>query len=92
MNAIEREIERRKRILEHAEKTGNVSRACRYFGIARSGFYRWRDAYLKGGDEGLAPKKSGPRHHPHETPREVVEKVLYLRKKYHLGPRRIVWY
>ena len=25
------------------------------------------------------------------TPAEIVEKVLYLRQKYHLGPIRIVW-
>ena len=26
------------------------------------------------------------------VPQEIVEKVLYLRKTYHLGPMRIVWY
>ena len=25
-------------------------------------------------------------------PPEIVEKVLHLRKTYHLGPMRIVWY
>ena len=25
-------------------------------------------------------------------PPEIVEKVLHLRRKYHLGPIRIVWY
>jgi len=28
---------------------------------------------------------------PNQTP-EVVEKVLHLRRTYHLGPIRIVWY
>ena len=37
-------------------------------------------------------KKPIPRSHPNQTPAEVVEKVLYLRQKYHLGPIRIVWY
>ena len=27
-----------------------------------------------------------------QTPAEIVEKVLYLRRNYHLGPIRIVWY
>ena len=26
------------------------------------------------------------------NPEEVVEKVLYLRRKYHLGPVRTTWY
>ena len=29
---------------------------------------------------------------PNQTPPEVVEKVLHLRRNYHLGPIRIVWY
>ena len=32
------------------------------------------------------------RNHPNQLSREVVDRVLLLRKKYHLGPIRIVWY
>ena len=31
-------------------------------------------------------------NHPNKTPAEVVEKILHLRRTYHLGPLRIVWY
>ena len=92
MNQEEREIRRRRRILEHAQETGNVMKTCRYFGVARSTFYLWRQAYLSHGEEGLIRKKPIPKHQPNQTPAEVVDKVLHLRRKYHLGPIRIVWY
>ena len=40
----------------------------------------------------LVRKKPIPKSHPNQTPTEVIEKVLHLRQKYHLGPIRIVWY
>ncbi len=33
-----------------------------------------------------------PKWHGNKTAPERKEKVLYLRRKYHLGPMRIVWY
>ena len=41
------DIQRKLRVLQHAEKIGNARKASRYFGIGRSSFYRWRDAYQK---------------------------------------------
>ena len=49
MTNEERDIQRKLRVLQHAEKIGNARKACRYFGIGRSSFYRWRDAYQKHG-------------------------------------------
>lgn len=31
-------------------------------------------------------------NHPNKTPEEVVAKILHLRRTYHMGPIRIVWY
>jgi hypothetical protein len=33
MKANEREIRRKKRILDHAVESGNVAKTCRYYGI-----------------------------------------------------------
>ena len=44
------------------------------------------------GEEGLRRKKPIAKSHPNQTPDEIVEKILYLRRKYHLGPIRIMWY
>ena len=57
MKAKEREIRRKKRILDHAVESGNVAKTCRYFGVPRSSFYRWRNVYLEHGEEGLRCKK-----------------------------------
>ncbi len=92
MTNDQREIRRKLRILEHAQISGDVSRTCRYFGVGRASFYRWRQAYQTKGEAGLANKRSVPHNHPNKTPDEVVEKVLHLRSQYHLGPMRIVWY
>ena len=53
MNKDQREIQRKLRILRYAEEIGHVSKACRYFGIGRSSFYRWRQAYAERGEAGL---------------------------------------
>ena len=92
MNQAERETRRRKRILEHARTTRNVVKTCRDFGVSRSTFYLWRRAYQAQGDVRLIKKKPSPHQMPNQTPPEVVEKVLHLRRTYPLGPIRIVWY
>ena len=92
MTQKEREIQLRLRILKYAEETGHVGRTCRYFGIGRASFYRWKSAFEKHGESGLARKKPIPKNPRNRTPPEIVEKVLHLRKTYHLGPMRIVWY
>ena len=85
MNANDREIRRKQRILEHAVESGNVAKTCRYFGIPRSSFYRWHKVYLEHGEEGLRCKKPIAKSHPNQTPDEIVEKILYLRAE--ISPR-----
>jgi transposase len=92
MTKDQREIQRKLRILRHAEETGHVAKTCRYFGISRSSFYRWRQAYADRVEAGLINAPPIPKWHPNRTSPEREEKVLYLRRKYHLGPIRIVWY
>jgi transposase-like protein len=42
MTTDERGVNRKLRILNHAEKSENIAKTCRYFGISRSLFYVWR--------------------------------------------------
>ena len=53
MTKDQREIQRKLRILRHAEETEHVAKACGYFGIGRSSFNRWRQAYGDRGEVGL---------------------------------------
>ena len=82
MTEDQREVRRKKRVIEYAERSRNVKTACRRFEIARSIFYLWRDRYRQSGDDGLRSRRHGCGHnHPAKTPDEVVEKILsYFRK------------
>lgn len=86
------DIQRKLRVIRHAERIGDVAKTCRYFGIGRASFYRWRSAYQRQGELGLANQKTAPKNPANQTPADVVEKVLHLRQTYRLGPIRIVWY
>ncbi len=90
MTEDQREIKRKKRVIEYAEQFGHMGRACRRFVIARSTLYLWRDRYREHSDEGLTSQRSGPHNHPNKTPDDVVEKILHLRRTFHTGPIRIV--
>jgi transposase InsO family protein len=92
MTPKDREIQRKLKILKHAEETGHVGRTCRYFGVGRASFYRWKAALEKHGEAALVRKKPIPKNPKNRTPPEIVEKALHLRRTYRLGPMRIVWY
>ncbi len=77
MTKEERDIQRKLKVLRHAEKTGDVGKTCRYFGVGRSSFYRWKAAYDQSGEAGLVNKKPIPKNPANRTPPEIVEKVLY---------------
>jgi Helix-turn-helix domain len=44
----------RSKFLEHAKRNGNVSATCRYFGISREKFYKWKKRFEQLGAAGLA--------------------------------------
>jgi transposase-like protein len=85
---LERQARRRLTILRHAEEvSGSVAETCRYYGIGRPLFYRWRRRYEEEGD-GLQPRSRRPKTSPRATSTKVVGKVIYLRTNDHFGPRR----
>ena len=69
MTEDQREIRRKKRVIEYAEKNGNIKTACRRFGIARSTFYVWRDLYRGIGRRGFEESEVRlPPQPPEPTP------------------------
>jgi len=72
MKAKDRQIRRKKRILDHAVQRGNVAKTCRYFGVPRSSLYRWCNVYLEYGEEGLRCWKSIAKLHPRQRLDEIV--------------------
>jgi transposase len=90
---LTRRAKRRLAILRHAEEiTGNVALTCRYDGISRQVFYRWRQRYDEHGLDGLWDRARGPRVSPNLTRTEVVGELIYLGQHDHFGPAKIAMY
>jgi transposase InsO family protein len=70
--------QRRVRVLEHAQMTGNVAATCRTFGISRTRFYEWRNRAERYGLASLMPKDRRPPQMPSATPTWVVNELLTL--------------
>ena len=51
--------DRRVRVIEHAAKIGNVSEACRVFGVSRKTYYQWEKRALQGMMEQLEEQPPG---------------------------------
>jgi Helix-turn-helix domain len=62
MTKEDRNIQRKLKVLRHADMTGHVARTCRYFGVGRSSFYRWRAASEQRGEVGLINAKPIPKN------------------------------
>ena len=92
MTKAQRDIARKIRVLQHAQEAKNISKTCRYFGISRQCFYDWQKAYQQYGEKGLINSKPCPGNPTLRVPPDIEEKILYLRKTYHLGQLRISWF
>jgi len=76
-----RRANRRLAVLQHAEEvSGNVAATCRYYGISRNVFYRWKRRYEEEGLEGLKDRSSAPLYCPTVTDPDIVEKARNLRQ------------
>ncbi len=79
-------------IQQASERSRNIARSCRHFGISWQAFYRWKHRFDVHGAADLSDRPSTPHHSPKATSRGVVSKILYLRQTYHFGPGRIADY
>jgi len=86
------DISRKLKVLNYAKEINNISKTCRYFGICRETFYKWKRAYEANGKEALLNNKPCPKNHKLRIPKAVEEKVVHLRTTYHFGSNMIVWH
>jgi transposase InsO family protein len=65
-----------------------MSELCRMHGISRPTGYAVLRRYTADGDQGLAERSHAPQRHPNQTPAEIEQLVLELRRAHPLwGPR-----
>lgn len=80
------------RVLAYGKAHRNVSKTCRYFGISRESYYKWKREYEAKGEKALINRKPCPENPRIRVPQEVEDLILYLRSNYPLGQLRIAWY
>ena len=80
----------RLKVMKRAEETGNVSEACRQFGISRTLFYRWRRRFVTYGEAGLVPRPTRPQRWGRQATPELEHAVLAYALQWPThGPQRI---
>ena len=70
--------QRRLAVLAHADKSNDVTEACRVFGISRKTYYEWKNVADRYGLEALMPKSRRKPQMPEATPTHVIEALLTL--------------
>lgn len=68
--------QRRVRLLEHAAAVGNVSEACRVFGVSRTRYYQWKKRAEEYGLDALWPKARRRPVQPNATPPWQIEIIV----------------
>jgi len=86
------DIRRKLKVINYGKENGNVSKTCRYFGISRETYYKWKRDYEAIGESALINSKPCPQNPKLRIPAHIEEKIIYLRKNYYLGQLRISWY
>lgn len=80
----------RKEFVDFHAQTGNMSEACRKYGVSRPVGYKWVRRFEGAGVAGLADKSRRPHQIPHKTAEEVEARILAVRSAHPTwGPKKI---
>jgi len=66
MTQGQRDITGKLRVLSYAQQIGNVSKACRYFGVGRRSFYEWKRPMPRRERRGSSTANPAPGIPPYE--------------------------
>ncbi|TWW08720.1 hypothetical protein E3A20_21500 [Planctomyces bekefii] len=86
------DVRRTTRVFEYDRETGNVSEACRYFGITRKAHYKWQLGYRAKGEAGPVNSERCPQNLKLRIKPEIEEKILNLLRNYQFSQARIASY
>lgn len=85
-------IRRKLKVLSYGKEIGNVSKACRYFGVSRETYYQWKRACEQKGEKALINSKPCPQNPKIRVPQTGGDLIIHLRTTYYLGQLRISWH
>ena len=60
----------------------NISELCRRFDISRKTGYKWIQRFVAEGNQGLADRSRRPKTSPHQTPENMEQAVVSIRKEH----------
>src|SRR4051794_37643099 len=67
-----------------------ITELCERHGISRKTGYKWAHRYGKEGVEGLKDRSRAPHRRPSQTPAEVAQRLVELRRQHPTwGPRKL---
>jgi putative transposase len=82
--------ERAKFVIDQKRDVYTMTELCQIYGISRETGYYWLRRYREAGMEGLQDLGRAPERHPNQTPEEVEQAVLELRRAHMTwGPRKL---
>jgi transposase InsO family protein len=82
--------ERAKFVIDHERDVYTMTELCRIYGISRETGYYWLRRYGEGGLSALCDVDRASQRHPNQTPAEVEEAVLEVRRAHmSWGPRKL---
>jgi len=82
--------ERTRFVIEHEDELYSMTELCRIYGVSRPTGYFWLRRYRQGGVEALQDLGRAPERHPNQTPEEIEQAVLELRRAHMTwGPRKL---
>jgi putative transposase len=82
--------ERMRFVLEQERGFHTMTELCAMYEISRETGYYWLRRYQQGGLEALQDQERAARQHPNQTPEEIAEAVLQLRRAHmSWGPRKL---
>src|ERR1700719_4095954 len=82
--------ERMRFVLEQERGLHSMTELCAMYEISRETGYYWLRRYQQRGLEALQDQDRAPRQHPNQTPEEIAEAVLQLRRAPQgWGPRKL---
>lgn len=75
---LSKEARQRVKWFDHYRTSNNISKTCRYFGISRKTFHKWKKRYLKYYLPSLEPRSRRPRRF--RTSKISIEAILLVKK------------